>query len=130
MLEAYNGGVLFGNSTGAKSREITTLGLDVEIEGDVEKAQTLARGKYLAQKKSPKTLTDVYGLMVAFEPMRATAVSVGRNEGMNFGNVAVELGTRGDGDHGRGSATSRKIKCWRCGGGHIKRNFLKHAEGK
>ena len=48
MLEAYNGGVLFGNSPGATAREIATLGLDVEIGGDVEKAQTSAREKYLA----------------------------------------------------------------------------------
>ena len=45
VLEAYNGGVLFGNSPGATAREITTLGLDAEIKGDVEKAQASARGK-------------------------------------------------------------------------------------
>ena len=43
-----------------------------------------------------KTLTDMYGLMVAFEPTRATAVSGGRNEGMNLGNVAAEPGTEGN----------------------------------
>ena len=48
VLEAYNRGVLFGNSPGATAREIATLGLDAEIEVDVEKAQTLARGEYLA----------------------------------------------------------------------------------
>ena len=47
------------------------------------------------QKNYPKTLTDMNGLMVAFEPTRATAVSGGRNEGMNFGNVATEPGTGG-----------------------------------
>ena len=35
VLEAYNGGVLFGNSPGATAREIATLGLDVEIGADV-----------------------------------------------------------------------------------------------
>ena len=47
-MEAYNGGVLFGNSPRATAREIATLGLDAEIEGDVENTQTSARGKYLA----------------------------------------------------------------------------------
>ena len=48
VLDAYNRGVLFGNNPGATAREIATLGLDVEIGGDVEKAQTSAREKYLA----------------------------------------------------------------------------------
>ena len=48
MLEAYNGGVLFGNSPGATAREIVMLGLNAETKGDVEKAQVSARGKYLA----------------------------------------------------------------------------------
>ena len=47
VLEAYNRGVLFGNSPGATVREITTLVLTVEFKGDVEKAQTSARVKYL-----------------------------------------------------------------------------------
>ena len=47
-MEAYNGGVLFGNSPGSTARDIATLVLDAEIEADVEKAQVLARGKYLA----------------------------------------------------------------------------------
>ena len=51
----------------------------------------------------------MYGLMVAFEPTRATAVSEGRNEGMNFGNVADEPGTGGGRDHGGGSATASRI---------------------
>ena len=37
VLEAYNGGVLIGNSLGATTREMATLGLDAEIGGDVEK---------------------------------------------------------------------------------------------
>ena len=37
----------------------------------------------------------MYGLMVAFDPTRATAVSRGQNEGMNFRNVTAEPGTRG-----------------------------------
>ena len=87
VLEAYNGGLLFGNSPGATAGEIATLGLDAEIGADVEKAQVSARGKYLAtafllssgelivslkndytkqQKNYPTTLTDMSRLMVAF----------------------------------------------------------------
>ena len=69
------------------------------------------------QKNQPKTLTDMYGLMVAFDPTRATAVSGGRNEGINFGNVAAKPGTKGDRDHGCFSTTAREVECWRCGGG-------------
>ena len=112
------------------------------VKGVVEKVQAFARGKYPAsafllssdrrhygelilllkndyakqQNNYLKTLTDMYGLMVAFNPTRAAAVSGGRNEGMNFGNVAAEPGTGGDGYHGSFSATDRKIVCWRCGG--------------
>ena len=69
--------------------------------------------------------------MVAFDPTRPTPVSGGRNEGMNFGNVAVEPGTRGDGDHdGGGGGTVRKIECWRFGGDHMKRDCPKRAEEK
>ena len=35
VLEAYNGGVLFGNRPGATAREIATLGLNAEMEGDI-----------------------------------------------------------------------------------------------
>ena len=82
------------------------------------------------QKNYPKTLTDMYGMMVAFEPTRATKVSGGRNKGINFGNVASKPGTGGDGDSGGGGATARKIECWHCGGDHIKRDCPKHAEEK
>ena len=51
------------------------------------------------QKNYLKTLTYMYGLMVASEPTRDTSVSGGRNEGMNFRKVADEPGTGG----GRGS---------------------------
>ena len=44
----YNGGVLFGNIPGSTARQIATLGLDAEIGADMEKAQTSARRKYLA----------------------------------------------------------------------------------
>ena len=43
VLEAYNGGVLIGNSLRATVREITLLGLNTEIADDVEKAHILAR---------------------------------------------------------------------------------------
>ena len=45
MLEALNGGVLFGTSPGAMAREIAMLGLNVDTKGDVEKYQVLARGE-------------------------------------------------------------------------------------
>ena len=72
----------------------------------------------------------MYRLMVAFEPTRDTAVSGGRNEGMNFGNVAAKPRTGGDRDHGGGGATARNIECWRCGGDLMKRDCPKRAEEK
>ena len=42
------GRVLFGNIPGAAAREITIMGLNMEIANDVEKLQMLVRGKYLA----------------------------------------------------------------------------------
>ena len=72
----------------------------------------------------------MYGLIVAFDPTRATVVSVGRNEGMDFGNVAAEPGTGKDRDHGGGSITARKIECWSCGGDHMKKDCPKYAEEK
>ena len=48
MLEAYNRGVLLGKISGAMARKMLLLGINVETEGDVKKAQILARGKYLA----------------------------------------------------------------------------------
>ena len=56
----------------------------------------------------------MYGLMVAFDPTRATPVSRERNKDMNFGNLAVESGNTGDGDHGGDSGTGRKLECWLC----------------
>ena len=64
----------------------------------------------------------MYGLMVAFDPTRSTAVSEGRNEGMNIRNVVGEPETGGEGDHGGFSATTRKIERWFFGGDHMKRN--------
>ena len=48
VLEAYNGGVIFGNISSATAHEIALLGLKMKTEGDVEKAQILARGECLA----------------------------------------------------------------------------------
>ena len=39
------------------------------------------------QRNYPKTLTEMYGLMVAFEPTMAALLSGGRNEGLNFRRV-------------------------------------------
>ena len=82
------------------------------------------------QKNYPKTFTDMYGLMATFDPTRATSVSGGWSEGVNFGNVAAEPITGGDRDHGRGRSTARNIECWRCGGDHMKRDCPKRAEEK
>ena len=82
------------------------------------------------QNNYPKTLTYLYGLMVAFEPTRSTLVSGGRNKVMNLGNVAVEPGTGGYRDHGSGGGTGGKIDFWRCGGYHIKRDCPKRAKDK
>ena len=79
------------------------------------------------QNKYPKTFTDMYRLLVAFEPTRPTLADERRNKGMNFGNVAVESGNRGDGDHGGSGGTCRKFECWLCGGGHMNRYCPKRA---
>ena len=42
------GEVLFGNIPGAMAQEIAILGLNEDTEGDVEKANILAGGKYQA----------------------------------------------------------------------------------
>ena len=128
--------------------ENSILGLNAGTEGDMEKAQISARGKYLAttfllssdrhqygelilslkndyakrQRNYPKTLTEMYGLMVEFDFRRATPVSRGRNEGLNFGNVAAEFEIAGDGDHGSSGGIRRNLECWYCGGEHLKRN--------
>ena len=68
------------------------------------------------QKNYPKTLTDMYGLMVDFEPTRSSLVSGGRNKGMNFGNVAAKPGTEGDGDHVCFSTTARRLSVGGVGG--------------
>ena len=72
--------------------------------------------------------TDMYGIMVAFDPTRATLVSGGRNEGLNFGNVVANSKSTGDRDHGGGSGIGRKLKFWHCGGEHLKRNCLKRTK--
>ena len=48
-------------------------------------------------------VTEMYRLMVSFEPTRVTPVARGFNEGMNFGNVATnnEEGRTGKTDSGR-----------------------------
>ena len=71
------------------------------------------RNDYANQQKNyPKTLTDMYRMMVAFEPTRSTPVSGWRKKGVNLGNVAVKPGYGRDGDHGGGRGTGIKIECW------------------
>ena len=72
----------------------------------------------------------MYGLLVAFDPTRETLVSRGRNEGLNFVNVAVESEIAGDRDHGSGSGIVRNIECWLCGGEHMKRDCQKCTKEK
>ena len=72
----------------------------------------------------------MYGLMVAFDPTRATTVSGGRNNGMNFGNMASEPRTGGGRDHGGGGATDRNNECWRCGGDHSNSKYKQRFKEK
>ena len=53
----------------------------------------------------------MYGLMVDFEPTRATMVSRGRNKGLNSGNVAVKSETAEDMDHVSGGGIGIKLEC-------------------
>ena len=71
----------------------------------------------------------MYGLMVEFDPTRATPVAGGCNEGLNFGNVVADSKDTGTGDTG-GGGSGRKLECWHCGGEHLKRNCPKRAEEK
>ena len=154
VLEENNGGVLFRNSPGATAREITILGLDAKTDGDVEKAQISTRVKYLEnafllildrrqygelilslknnyakhQRNYPIILTDMYRLLVALNPTRATLVAGGRNKGLNFGNVVADSEITEDGDHGGGGGIARNLECWNCGGEHLKRNRPNRAE--
>ena len=45
VLEAHNGGVLFGEISGTTTREIAMLVLNSETKSEVDKAQVSARGK-------------------------------------------------------------------------------------
>ena len=53
----------------------------------------------------------MYGIMVAFEPMRATPVSRGRNEGLNLRNVDAKSETTGYRYHGGGGGIGRNLEC-------------------
>ena len=71
-------------------------------------------------------ITDMYGLMVAFEPTRATPVAGGRNKGLNFGNVVTDYEDPGTGDtNGGGGGAGRKLEFWHCGGGAPKMKLPK-----
>ena len=73
----------------------------------------------------------MYGLMVAFNPMRAAAVTRGHNKVLNFGNMATDSKYAETGDVGSGcNAAGRKRECWNCGGNHLKIKFLELFEGK
>ena len=126
-------------------REIKLLELNANGKDNVKKARTSARGKRLAtafllrserlrdrelilalkneytkqQCNYPKTLTGMYGIMVAFEPTRSAAVTRGHNKGLNFGNVATnsESGVTVDVGIG-GNIVESKTYCCNCGGDH------------
>ena len=128
MLEAYSGGELFRNIPGSMVWEIKFLGMEADKKGGVETARSSERCKYLAvafliildrrqyrkfildlkndfanqQKNYPKILTDMYDLMVAFEPTGVMPVARGHNEGINFVRTATKNEDKGGGDVGRG----------------------------
>ena len=72
----------------------------------------------------------MYGLMVAFDPTRATPVSGGRSEGLNLWNLAVESKTTGNREHDSGSGIGRNIECWRCGGETHEKGLSEAFRGK
>ena len=132
------------------------LKLNAETKGNVEKTQISARGEYMEtvfflsldrrrhgeliislmkdyykqQRKYPINITTMYGLMVEFEPTKATPVAGGRNEVPNFRNVVANSETIGDGDNVGGGGIGRNMECWNCGGEHMKRDCPRHAEEK
>ena len=67
----------------------------------------------------------MYGLMVMFEPTRATPLAGGRNKGLNFGNMVANSKTTGDRDNGGVGGIEINMECWKCGGAHLKRNCSK-----
>ena len=116
FIETYNRGTPFGNSLVATAREVKVLVLDPDAREYDYKARVVAQLNYLTvafplssdqsrygelisslkknyamkQKNYPKTATEIYALMVAFEPTRVVPVSGVFNEGINFGNVTTE----------------------------------------
>ena len=108
-IETYNGGLPFRNITGAMEREVKVLSLDTENIKDIKKRRASAQGKQLAvaflislywrryreliiarqndhttKKNYPKTMTEIYALMVALKPTRVAPVARGFNDGINF----------------------------------------------
>ena len=65
----------------------------------------------------------MYSLMVVFETTRVAMVTGGHNEGINFGNVAIDSKSGGTRDVGsRGNGAGRKRERWNCGGNQLKSN--------
>ena len=54
----------------------------------------------------------MYGLMVVFEPTRATPLARGSNIGLNFGNVVAESEGTANGYPGSGGGAVSKLDCW------------------
>ena len=82
------------------------------------------------QRKYPRTLTDMYGLMVVLELTRATPVAGTRNGGMNFRNVVADSEGTGNIDSISGGGVGRKLGCWKCLGENLKRNCPKRTKEK
>ena len=57
------------------------------------------------------TLTDMYGLIVAFDTTRVTPVAGGRSKGLDFGNVVADSEGTGKGDHGGVGGIGKKLGC-------------------
>ena len=89
------------------------------------------KNEYAKQQRNyPRNLTNMYGLMVAFDPERVTPVAGGCNDGLHFGNEVANSEGTWNGDHGGCGGTWRKLDCWHFGGGHLKSKCPNHAEEK
>ena len=88
-----------------------------------EKAPLVAK----KQMNYPRTLTNMYGLMLVFERMGATQVARGHNGGLDFRNMVANSEGIGGKYHGSGGGIGRKLECWNCGGENLKRNRPKRA---
>ena len=102
---------------------ITYLSTKLEGAGDIE--TSIRNGKVFdpewpepvgpTPEATKAILQAEYGLMVSFEPTRATPVARWRNEDLNFSNVVAYYKGTSNGDPSGGSGAGRKPECWHCG---------------